>query len=149
MEQFRKATTIIGYQKMNVQFDYKHTNLASDGRVEWTSRDDSLPHPVGPGAAGEASVASEAAGVAARDQVLGREVEMNSGIAVNANAIAHRLDSSERPAAAATALISDFSQSRAVGPLFASIEILRQIIGSLGVVKQFRQAEMSAVRMNA
>lgn len=94
-----------------------------------TATDQSLAVPVGPGGPRETSVASKAAGVAAGDQIVGRESEVLRLIGVNAVAVRHCLHCSKGPARATRALVTNLSDGRAVWPLLARVKVLRQVGG--------------------
>lgn len=50
-------------------------------------------------------------------------MKMFGTVGVDADAVRHRFDGSERPAAAAGPLVPDFIEGRAVGPLVPGVEV--------------------------
>ena len=64
-------------------------------RVVVAASNDTFLYPVTPGGTGEATVATEAASVTARYEILGREVSVHFTFRVDANTVRHGLDSSK------------------------------------------------------
>lgn len=92
-----------------------------------TATDQALACPVGPGRARKSSITSESAGVATRDQIVGREMEIERLIRVNAITVGHRFNGTKRPARSTRALVTDLADGGAVGPLLARIKVLGKV----------------------
>lgn len=115
--------------------------LAVSRLVVEVSGDQSVVDPISPGGRRISSVASlSAEESAAREQVLGGDLDLVGLVGGDAISVTHGFSSSESPAGSAVGLISDFLDGIAFWPLGSGIEVLWQV-GVDGLILFFWQLD--------
>uniref|UniRef100_A0A6B0V6S8 Putative cathepsin b-like cysteine protease form 1 n=1 Tax=Ixodes ricinus TaxID=34613 RepID=A0A6B0V6S8_IXORI len=118
---------------------------AVGGAVEATTHESALL-PVFPGGRRVSAVAAGTAGVAAVQEVFGRDVHLDLSFAVNADTVRHRLRGTKGPAGTAGGLVADKVNRVAVGPLLPCVEAFREVVRDL-FVHELWQAVLLALRV--